>query len=75
MRDATRLSRICFISLISPRKKLDVFLSFGTIISYLIAFERLFLISLCSNDYCLSRHYASNDYCLSRFDTKKEEFR
>jgi hypothetical protein len=42
MREATRLSRICFISLISPRKKLAVVLSFGTIISY--PSERLILI-------------------------------
>ena len=40
------MSRICFISLISPRKKLAVFLSLR---------ERLFLISLHSNDCFLSR--------------------
>lgn len=40
MREATRLSRICFISLISPRKKLAVSLSLR---------ERLFLIL--RNDY------------------------
>ena len=45
MREATRLSRICFISLISPRKKLAVSLSLR---------QRLFLISLHSNDCFLS---------------------
>ena len=39
------MNRICFISLISPRKKLAVSLSLR---------ERLFLISLCSNDCFLS---------------------
>ena len=65
MREATRLSRISFYFLDLSQEETccvlislcsnDYFLSFGTIISYLIAFERLFLISLCSND-CFGRN-------------------